>query len=313
MADQTKASWPKTPDGTTDWEVVFEDPSIGFIALINRTQSADMAERTATVIIQKLFTRRNDLDLCKQKIHRIGTIIAAHQDDLARIHEDIAVLMREVKNERIELARVFIERKNAGAAIDRRAGLWWKSSSLLKPKVLIPLVGVMTFALAGVVYLMLQSTVTAPSSGPSGSTTPFAQSTPESTYDAVKPAPAVQRDPIKIWLKTIKWPITPQTSGDPAKFYSVTLYVQTQDARIAVCDRAPSVTDRIITSFSSTMPPDRDARVDEIAAAEDEIKSGLNKLFEGTLINKVVVSRYGSKDFKAATLPPFCKASRYVD
>jgi len=314
MADQSKASWPKTSDGTTDWEAVFEDPNTGFISLVSRTQSATMAEKTATVIIQKLFTRRNDLDLCKQNIHRLGTIVATHKDDLGRIHEDVAVLMREIKNERIELARVFIERKKAGAAIDRRAGLWSNASSLFKPKFLIPIIGVLATALASVVYVMMQSS---PPPAPTGNTDPFAQN----TYGTVQPMdpnqfnskPDVKADPIAIWLKTVRWPITPQTSGDPAKFYSVTLYVDSHGIRAAVCDRAPSVTDRIIVSFGKTMPPDRDARVDEIAAAEDEIKSALNTLLSDDFIGKVTVSRYGTKGFKAATLPPYCKASRYAN
>jgi len=313
MADQSKASWPKTADGTTDWEAVFEDPTIGFISLVSRTQSPAMAEKTATVIIQKLFTRRNDLDLCKQNIHRLGTIVATHKDDLARIHEDVAVLMREVKNERIELARVFIERKQAGAAIDRRAGMWSNASSLFKPKILIPIIGVLTAALAGVVYVMMPPSTPAPT----GNTDPFAQN----TYGTVKPMDPnqfnpksdVKPDPIAIWLKTVRWPITPQASGDPAKFYSVTLYVDSHDIRASVCDRAPSVTDRIIVSFGKTMPPDRDARIDEISDAEDEIKSALNTLFSGDLVGKVTVSRYGTKGFKAATLPPYCKASRYAN
>jgi len=59
-ANMGKAAWPKTPDGTTDWEVVFEDPQTGFIQLIAQSPSAETLRLTTTVVIDKLFTRRGN-------------------------------------------------------------------------------------------------------------------------------------------------------------------------------------------------------------------------------------------------------------
>lgn len=312
MADQSKASWPRTPDGTTDWEAVFEDPSIGFISLVDRTHSSEMAEKTAVVIIKKLFTRRNDLDLCQQNVHRIGKTVADHKDDLDRIHKDIAVLMREVKEERIELARVFIERKKAGAAIDRRAGLMWKAGGIFSAKVLLP-VGILLIALiAGGAYYLLQpppepENTYADSFGQTGaseeskySSTAF---TDEPGTDAV-----VKPDPIPIWLKTVRWPLVPKKGGIPPKFYSAILYVANHDVKAAICGQVPSVMDRVIVGFNNAIPQHREPRIDELSDAQDEIKDLINKLMSADLIENVKIARYGTSGFKAASLPPFCKS-----
>src|SRR3989339_874441 len=134
MADNPKAAWPKTPDGTTDWQYVFEDPTAGFIPLIARAQSADALKMIATVILQKLFSRKNDVDELHLHLAHLSSIIEAGGsiDDIAA---QINTLMRKVKNERIEKARVYVERKKAGAAIDRRSGLLWRISNLLAPRV----------------------------------------------------------------------------------------------------------------------------------------------------------------------------------
>ncbi|PCI39598.1 MAG: hypothetical protein COB46_08465 [Rhodospirillaceae bacterium] len=305
MADNPKASWPKTPDGTTDWEVVFEDGTIGFIALTCRAHSPEMVEKTAVVIIKKLFTRRNDLDLCQQNIHRTNKIVTDHKDDLARIHEEIAVLMREIKNERIELARVFVERKEAGAAIDRRAGLWWKAGDIFKPKIMVPVAGVLVTAVVAIAYFLLQ-----PDQKPVDAyTESFGQSEPvEPTTPIAKPDDATKPDPIPIWLKTVRWPLMPKTDGAPPRFYSVTLYVADHDIKSLVCERAPSIMDKIIIAYGTTMPQGRDPRVDEISDAQDEVQTLVNQMLSIDLIESVKIARYGTKEFKAASLPPFCKS-----
>jgi len=311
MADQSKATWPKTPDGTTDWEVVFEDPTMGFITLVSRAHSAEMVEKTAVVIIKKLFTRRNDLDLCQQNIHRVGEIVKDHKDDLNHIHEEIAVLMRQIKNERIELARVFVERKAAGAAIDRRVGIFWKAEGIFSPKVLIPVGLLFIVALAGIVYMTLQTTLVTPTDP----TAEFGQTVadPSSSFDSsgsrqFDSTDSTKPDPIPIWLKTVRWPLVPKSDGAAPKFYSVTLYVEGHEIKSAVCGRVESIMDRIIVAFNATMPQSREPRIDELSATEDEIKDSINILFSANVIETAKIARYGSSGFKAATLPPFCKA-----
>jgi len=315
MANQPKASWPRRPDGTADWEAVFEDPAMGFISLVSRAHSLEMVEKTAIVIIQKLFTRRNDIDLCKQNIHRLRKIIADHKNSLDRAHEEVAVLMRGIKNERIELARIFAERKAAGAAIDRRGGLFWKATGLFKPKVLIPVGAVFISILVALFYFVLQpdSSATNNYAADFGKTKAANSSKTEpssGTYDptAAPSDAAVKPDPIPIWLKTVRWPLVPLAGNPPAKFYSVILYVDGDKIRYAVCGRIVSVMDSIFLAFNKSLPQNREPRIDELTEAEDQVKIMLNKMLGGNMIQNAKVARYGTAGFKAASLPPFCKS-----
>lgn len=319
MADHSKASWPKTPDGTTDWEAVFEDPHIGFVTLMKRGQTPDAVEKTAAVILKKLFSRRNDLDLCKQHIHRLETTISTHKDNLPAIYQDIAVQLREVKIDRIQLARAFVERKAAGAAIDRRSGMFWKAGGLFQLKVLLPVGAVLMSAIGAIFYLMMGS----PSPEPNTHADKFGQSTgsaaatyqrpsslePTGTTDPTEIPPPIQPAKVEVWLKVIKWPLLPTGSRFTPKYYSVTLFVKDTDTARSVCGRVPSISDRIIVAFSNGLPQDRDARIDEVTNTEDQLKPLLNNMFGENYIDHAKLATYGTANFKAATRSPFCKYS----
>ena len=53
----TNQKWPKTPDGTTDWELVFESPTSGFVPLIAQARTSEASGQCTKLIIHKLFTR----------------------------------------------------------------------------------------------------------------------------------------------------------------------------------------------------------------------------------------------------------------
>ena len=309
MADNPKAAWPKTPDGTTDWQVVFEDPDAGFIPLILKGQSPDAIKMGATVIIQKLFTRRNDADLCAQFITRLGDVITTADGDMNRISTAVAALLREIKDERIELAHVYIERKKAGAALDRRASLWWKIDKLLQPKILIPLGGVLVLSLAGLVFMMLQSTLGPTSEVTRG--TPGTESQPGATPEEGADDDDPYAKPLPIWFKTLRWPLTSVHTTDRPQYYSVTLYVRNWDHKIDVCRRLPTVMDRFYQAFNDAMPPRRAAKKKEMRAVERIIKDSINRILPASYVKNVTVARYGTKDFHVASRPPYCKSPSY--
>jgi len=314
MSDQSKTSWPKTVDGTTDWEVVFEDSAIGFIPLILKSQTPVMVEKTATIIIQKLFTRRSDVEFSQILISRLNTIVTS-DDDLPRMHENVAVLMREIKNERIEKARVYIERQNSGAAIDRRSGIFWKINALLSPKIMIPLGLALVTALSGIVYFMLQTTLVPVEDHTAkyGQTKSIGETTkPKTTVTNANKTnePATKPDPIPIWLKTVRWPFDPSAPSDHSVFYSVILYVADYDVKVQVCTALPTVMDGIYVAFNQSMPQIRPARVDEMVKTEFDVQKTLNGSLGHKVIEKVVIAKYGTKEFRAASLPPYCRSPR---
>ena len=309
MADNPKAAWPKTPDGTTDWQYVFEDPAAGFIPLIAQAQSADALKMIATVILQKLFSRKNDIDELHLHIAHLGSIIEAG-GAIESMLAQVSGLMREIKDERIEKARVYVERKQAGAAIDRRAGLLWKIDKLLEPRILIPLGIVFVMALSGLVYMMMQSTLGA-DKGAADVTVDIeqpaddAQASPQPS-EAEQPEAEVK--PILVLFQSVRWPQVSQYTTDKPQYYSVVLYVKNWNQKVEICRRLPAVMDRFYSSFSNAMPPNRPARDAEIDALEKEIVGAINAILPESYVTDAAVARYGTREFRIAPRPPYCSS-----
>lgn len=310
MADNPKAAWPKTPDGTTDWEYVFEDQSSGFIPMISQAKSPEALKMVATVILQKLFTRKNDIDERTRLIALLEHTIAAGGDYNAMLLK-VGDLMREIKEERIEKARVYITRQRAGAAIDRRSGLLWKIDNLLKPAVLIPVGGLFVLLLAGLVYFMLQSTL-----GPidvAEAEAQAEQAAKDEAEEAAEEAAAKEGDeappePLPILFKSVRWPSANPYSTERPQYYSVVLYVMEWDHKTTICRRLPTVMDRFYTSFSEIMPSNRAPRDDETEALKKEIKGAINAMLPADYVTEVAVGRYGTRNFRIASRPPYCSS-----
>lgn len=309
MSDNPKAAWPKTPDGTIDWEVVFEDPNTGLIPLVERVRSSEALHSSGEVIFSKLFTRKNDAEARAQMIFRLDEVIAAG-GSVEDMTAQVVGLMREVKDERIEKARVYVERKRAGASIDRRAGLFWKIDKLLNPWVLLPVGGLLVLALAGLVYFGLHSTMGPDTPSPDLAQTETEQAPSEPEAEPAPDPNVVQPgQPFPIWLKTIRWPIDPMAKARP-QYYAVIPYVTDLDHKIDFCRLLPKMMDRIHTVLERNLPKERMARADELALLRDEFKAGFNALLGEDLVIDVVFARYGTAEFKVSTQPPFCKSPK---
>lgn len=331
LADTGKPAWPQTPDGTTDWEVVFEDPETGFIQLVAQSPSADILRQTTTVVIDKLFTRRGDEVEVERLKNQLESILS-QPDDITAKQTGVSGLLRQIKDTRIEKARIYIERKRAGAAIDRRAGLMWKIDFLLKPKVLIPVGLTFIVLLSGLMYAILESTLgptRAPTVAEAPTTQPPAVSEPspepaQPKPEAVKPekppaevkppkvtppdATQPEPKPVRIWLKTMRWPLTSMSTKDRPQYYAVILYVKDWDTKIGVCRFVANVMDRLYQGFNRVLPPDRKATAAEIAEMERIAPNILNQIFKAKLVDKVEVVPYGDPRFKTAVRPPYCKS-----
>ncbi|HEY9080073.1 hypothetical protein [Magnetovibrio sp.] len=331
-ANMGKAAWPKTPDGTTDWEVVFEDPQSGFVQLIAQSPSAETLRLTTTVVIDKLFTRRGDETEVTRLKNQLESILA-EPVDIAAKQKGVSGLLRQIKDARIEKARVYVERKRAGAAIDRRAGLLWKIDFLLKPKVLLPVGITFILLLSGIVYALLQSTI-GPSRPAQLAQAPAAVSEPETaptpepqapkpeepakvqdaqpdTVAPSQPAPEVvpeEPGPIHIWLKTMRWPLTSHSTKDRPQYYAVILTVEDWDTKVAVCRRVANVMDKLYQGFNRVLPQDRNATDTELGEFERIAPNILNQIFKMDLIKSVDILRYGEAGFNVANRAPYCKS-----
>ena len=329
-----KADWPQTPDGTTDWEFVFEDADTGFIQLVMQSPNTDILRQTTTVVIEKLFTRRHDAD----EVARLKTqlaIILSESIDLPVQQTGVTALLRGIKETRIEKARIYVERKKAGATIDRRSGWLWKIDILLRPKVLIPVSLIFVVSLTAAVYGLLNITV-----GPSRPKVIIAEPEPPVVADNIveapeaapepepvkkeEPAPAPEpmpepepepepkadapKDPVSIWLKTMRWPLSSLSASERPQYFAVILYVEDWDTKVGVCRRVSSVMDKLYQAFNHVLPQNRRVTDNEISDLSKVIPSAVNQIFGGSVIIDAKVHRYGSPDYRAATLPPYCQS-----
>lgn len=106
-----KQTWPKTPDGVTDWEAVFEDSETGLIPLITQAQSSAALTESTIVVIEKLMVRETDpaeIEKFKAELTRLMHDDTA-KENLPRITETVAAILRQIKEERKENAAEFKE------------------------------------------------------------------------------------------------------------------------------------------------------------------------------------------------------------
>lgn len=118
-----KDSWPKTEDGTIDWEVVFEHPSRGLIPLITHAHGPKALRDGAIAITTMLHRRKTDEDLIKRYRSEIETLIPEGGDavQLPELAEATIAILRRIKEERVHKAAEFVRLQHEAAdATDKR-------------------------------------------------------------------------------------------------------------------------------------------------------------------------------------------------
>lgn len=166
MSELNKPAWPQTPDGTTDWETVFEDPQGGLIPLISKAQSRQALRECARVVIQQLFTRKGDADDVARFTEQLDEALSDIDDeeDLGTVLASVILLLRNIKDERTEKARLYVARKKARErARERRAEKEYKAKRtasvmafilrITDPKVAIALFVLLTALTGGIYYV----------------------------------------------------------------------------------------------------------------------------------------------------------------
>jgi hypothetical protein len=113
MTEHAKAGWLKTSDGTTDWEAVFEAPENGLIPLIAQANSPQALRECAIVTIQMLFSRDNDAENVTNLTTELNELVPddAKSQQLDVFSNAITSVLRQIKQERIELAEEYVKNK----------------------------------------------------------------------------------------------------------------------------------------------------------------------------------------------------------
>ncbi len=123
MSNTQPSSSPKKPDGTTDWDVVFDDPDRGLISLIAQVRNVDALHECTLFMIKRLFTRKNDQLAVARFTKNLDDIIsnAGAVGDFEVIRAEVVLMLRQIKAERVEKARQYIEQKNRQHRANRRS------------------------------------------------------------------------------------------------------------------------------------------------------------------------------------------------
>ena len=122
MSEPEKRTWPKTPDGVTDWEAVFEDPETGLIPLIAMARSPAALRKSTIVVVERLFVRKDDPAEIENFMAELTRLMP---DDMAmeglpRIAETVTAILRQIKEDRKQKAAEFIEAEKRAQGGDRR-------------------------------------------------------------------------------------------------------------------------------------------------------------------------------------------------
>ncbi len=113
MSIPDKAAWPKTPEGTTDWEVLFEHPNTGLVGLVSATEDPEQLKELAVTIIRTVFNRKRDKPIIAKVDAFLDKLIPpdADEDGFPTMKAGVKQMLRKVKEDRIKKATAF-ERKS---------------------------------------------------------------------------------------------------------------------------------------------------------------------------------------------------------
>lgn len=117
MTEPAKPAWPKLPDGSTDWETVFEDPVSGLIPVIAQAKTAPALRQCTVLVIEQLHTRKNDPEIVARFVTRLDEMVpdTIPADLLPKITDGITGILRQIKDERIAKAAAHVAKLAAEA------------------------------------------------------------------------------------------------------------------------------------------------------------------------------------------------------
>jgi len=305
MSTNTTPKWPKTTDGTTDWEAVFEDPTGGLIQLVVQAQSVDALDECTRVVIQSLFTRKGDEAEVRRSLVALDAIMTGGREssDVIEVRAAVENLLRRIKGERIDKARTYIAQKRGKQALERRAGAFGLPKvPLIAAATAVVLIGaalVSAWLLSGPDASMQSAAVSsdAGDAGDAGNQVAKTdvpapevkkpapkkaekpgrvKSRPNKPKAKAKPAAAKPAYPQAVLLKPLYW--TYKSKSNRPGYVSYQPFIVVADRRHyqTVCVNAPWVTDAIYVTLSRIHPTDRLASARELSRAGQSSAKKIN-------------------------------------
>lgn len=114
-----KENWPRTRDGTIDWEMVFEDPENGLLPAISLAQKPEMLIDCAAIITEALFSRSSDENVRAGYTGKLASIAINNSNEAFEVVlAQIIVFLRSIKDDRIQRATDWVRHKaNRSASV----------------------------------------------------------------------------------------------------------------------------------------------------------------------------------------------------
>ncbi|MDP6175213.1 MAG: hypothetical protein QGF09_13695, partial [Rhodospirillales bacterium] len=111
------------PDGTRDWEAIFEDPQRGLVTLANKAETPAQLNETMITMVKMLFGRRGDAANIEKFTALVTEMAPADGEakQLDKMKSHISRLMREIKDERERKVAEYLSANKAKKGGDRRA------------------------------------------------------------------------------------------------------------------------------------------------------------------------------------------------
>lgn len=325
MLEPSKPRWPKTPEGTIDWEKVFEHPDNGLMARISATDTRDKLHETTADIIRKLFTRKNDETEVTRFLGDLDTIMAgvSEGDDLSVTRDAVLDLMRRVKEGRITRAKAYVDKKKADrdgkkAGAERRSGFGGGIGDVLfgsRVRIAVTASVSLLFTLVLVGFLWLLDIV---DFGPSYETvvagegiTSVAPEPEKKEPDAVQVlAPqAVVVDPVRaaieefsefvMVLKPVNWPVNMGGGKSRKNVFLPVLGISSGDEWSTICKKIPNLMDAVNLALSRGLPKDRKAVDADFLRADQLAGRLMNERLGANLVVKISMWRNPGKKIVA--------------
>jgi hypothetical protein len=108
-----QAKRPKKADGTADWETIFEDPANGLIPLVAGAHTIEGLKACATLVINQLFTRKNDAPERDRLNDLLNKLMESAQANggVEAARNGVIGLLRSIKQERLLKAAAYVAKK----------------------------------------------------------------------------------------------------------------------------------------------------------------------------------------------------------
>ena len=336
MADNAskKPLWPKTPQGTTDWEAVFEDPKTGLIAAVSGGKSAAALKQSTTLIIQKLFTRDGDEEEVKRFLADLEAITANVESDeqLSATLQAVVGLMRQIKEGRQQKAHEYLAaRKRGQQSSERRtkkkkkSGSSWVLQALLaasNPKIALPIIVVIIAVVGGAAYFLAQPDIKVDLAAK--------QSPPQVQAEVTKPALKTSKEvapkpdgkaeaersgqvkknswPRAVLLQAVNWPMLRKISTQRQIPYAMLLYIKSNEALSAICLSYPYVMESFLLAFAAVRPDSEQPVGKDFSIIGKLAQKRINKRV-GPAVEFIEIYRYGDPKYLITTIPP-CRLAR---